>query len=79
MSEWVPVDRWHECARMERPGVLFEVVNAEGQRILTPCVKTLPVPFGWTSPPIQFRVVAAARPRHSSPIPPPGGKPAGQK
>jgi hypothetical protein len=73
MSEWMSVERWHECVRMERPGVVFELRNAGGERLLTTCAKQLPLPSGWTSRPTEFRVVAVG-PRHSSPIPGPSGK-----
>ena len=75
MSEWISFDRWPECPRMERPQVVFEVRNREGQSILTSCQVPLPMPFDWTSPPIQFRTVPASLPRHSPPIPKPKGPP----
>jgi hypothetical protein len=56
---------------MERPGIIFEVVNADGRSLFTQCVDPLPMPFDWTSPPMHFRAVAEHRPRHSSPIPKP--------
>ena len=71
MSDWVSIEQWQDCVRMERPGIIFEVVNEHGQQMLTPCVATLTVPLDWTSPPTRFRAVALAKPRHSSPIPAP--------
>jgi hypothetical protein len=71
MSDWIDFDRWTECARMERPGFVFEVANGEGQSLLTACTPTLRLPFDWTSPPVRFRQVEAVRPRHSNPIPKP--------
>lgn len=74
MSEWVSIDQWNKCTQMERPGIMFEVVNAEGQSLLTPCVERLQIPWDWKSAPVQFRVVPAPKPRHSTPIPPPTSK-----
>ena len=71
MSEWIPFDRWPECLRMERPGIVFEVRNGAGQTILTKCEVPLPMPFDWASQPTHFRAVPAVPPRHSSPIPKP--------
>ena len=31
MSEWIDIQRWSECARMERPGMVFEVVRMQGE------------------------------------------------
>lgn len=71
MSEWMSIDRWPDCRQMERPGIVFEVRNAAGQTMRTPCVPTLPRPFDWTSPPTQFRAVPEGTPRRSDPLPPP--------
>ena len=66
------IAQWHECVKLARPGVVFEIRNAQGQSMLSPCVQPVPqAPFDWTSPPLRFRVVAAERPRHSSPMPAP--------
>jgi hypothetical protein len=57
---------------MTRPGIVFELKNAEGLTLLTPCVATVPAtPYGWKSPPVMFRAVQAPKPRHSEPMPPP--------
>lgn len=69
--EWIDFDRWPECREMERPGIVFEVENAEGQSLLTPCTATLEVPFDWTTGPIRFRPVEEPKPRHSAPLPAP--------
>lgn len=74
MSEWISIAQWQECVNMARPGIIFEIRNAEGQSLLTPCVVPLPnMPFDWKSPPVRFRAVAEPRPEHSTPIPPPKG------
>jgi hypothetical protein len=70
MSDWIDFDRWKDCAGMERPGVVFEVVNAQGQTLLTPCVERLETPWDWKSGPVRFRAVAAPKARRSDPIPP---------
>lgn len=71
MSEWVSFDRWAECAQMQRPGFVFEVVNSHGQRLLTQCEPKLPVPFDWRSAPVRFRLVEAPQLRRSQPAPKP--------
>lgn len=71
MSEWIDFSRWDECKLMERPGYVFEVVNAESQSLLTDCTLVLPIPFDWSSPPARFRLVPAPPLRHSDPIPQP--------
>ena len=71
MGEWIDFDRWHECRQMERPGIIFEVVNKENLKLFTPCVLPVEVPFDWTLPPVRFRAVQTPLPRHSTPIPRP--------
>jgi hypothetical protein len=71
MGEWIDFDRWHECIRMERPGIVFEVSNEEDRRLITRCLAPLEVPFDWDSPPVRFRAVPEPPPRHSAPIPGP--------
>ncbi len=74
MSDWIDFNRWKDCASMERPGFVFEVANAEDQRMLTRCMHPLQRPWDWTSAPVRFRIVAAPKPRHSRPIPRPQEK-----
>jgi hypothetical protein len=69
--DWLDFDRWPECIEMQRPGIVFEVVNADGLNVLTNCTVPLELPAGWTSPPLRFRAVAEPTPGHSSPLPPP--------
>ena len=71
MSDWINFDLWKDCARMERPGFVFEVVNADGHSLFTPCVQPLQIPWDWKSAPVRFRIVEAPKPRHSSPLPKP--------
>ncbi|MFC6487673.1 hypothetical protein [Nitratireductor sp. GCM10026969] len=73
MGEWIDYSRWPECPAMERPGLVFEVRNGQGQVMLTRCEVPLPMPFDWTSAPVRFRVIEEPKPRHSTPIPPPRG------
>jgi len=74
MSEWISIAQWNDCAKMARPGIVFEIRNADGRTMLTPCVQPLPpAPFDWRSPPLQFRAVAEPKPERSAPIPPPRG------
>ena len=75
MGEWIAIAQWHECEQMARPGIIFELRNAEGQSLFTPCVVEIPAtPFNWKSPPVMFRAISAPRPQHSTPMPPPRGK-----
>ncbi len=72
MSDWVAIEHWPDCARMERPGIVFELRNKEGQSLFTPCVQPLPeMPFDWASPPESFRALAEPKPVHSAPLPKP--------
>jgi hypothetical protein len=71
MSDWIDFDRWNECVRMERPGFVFEVKNANGQSLFTPCRHPLQTPWDWKSGPVQFRLVKEIKPRHSEPLPKP--------
>lgn len=71
MSDWIPFERWQECARLERPGYVFEVANGEGRSLFTACTVPLQQPFDWTSPPVRFRLVTAPPARHSTPLPKP--------
>ncbi|MDB5541125.1 MAG: hypothetical protein JWQ89_2852 [Devosia sp.] len=69
--DWMDFDRWPECLHLERPGIVFEVMNAEGLSVLTTCTVPLEIPAGWTSPPLRFRPVPEPAPGHSQPLPPP--------
>ena len=70
MSEWMAITRWIECEQMARPGIVFEIQNAEGLSLITPCTATMPaMPFDWKSAPTRFRAIAEPPPRRSDPIP----------
>jgi hypothetical protein len=72
MSEWMDMDQWQRCADMARPGIVFEIRNADSQSMLTSCTALLPTaPFDWKSAPVRFRAVAEPRPEHSAPLPKP--------
>jgi hypothetical protein len=71
VSEWVPISLWGECGSMQRPGYVFEVRNSTGNTLLTRCTPTLPQPFDWKSPAVEFRLIPEPQPRHSTPIPEP--------
>ena len=77
MGDWVPIDQWPECARMERPGIVFEVRNRDGQSLVTPCVVPLPeTPFDWTAPARRIpRGSRASRRSIPHPIPQPAEQP----
>ncbi len=70
MVDWTAIDQWERCVDMARPGIIFEVRNADGLSMFTPCVIPLPqVPFDWKSPAVEFRPVPQAPPQHSTPLP----------
>lgn len=72
MGEWIAIAQWQDCAKMTRPGIVFEIRNADGEVLITPCLQTLPeLPPNWKSPALQFRAVVEAKPAHSAPIPAP--------
>ena len=71
MCEWIDFVHWQECKAMERPGYIFEVVNADEQHMLTTCTPTVEVPFDWTSSPVKFRIVVEPTLKRSDPLPPP--------
>jgi hypothetical protein len=74
MGEWLAIEQWERCVEMARPGIVFEMRNAEGLSLLTPCVPGVPTkPFDWTSAPKEFRAVAEPAPEHSTPLPAPKG------
>ena len=74
MSEWLAIAEWQRCVEMARPGIVFEIRNGEGLSLVTPCVVPLPaMPFDWKLPPVEFRTIAEAKPRHSAPLPAPKG------
>ena len=53
MSEWMAIAQWHECEKMTRPGIVFELKNAEGQTMLSPCVAQVPQlrsSWAWRTP-----------------------------
>ena len=74
MGEWLAISDWERCVEMARAGIVFEIRNAEGLSLFTPCVVPLPgMPFDWTTPAVEFRAILEAAPEHSTPIPPPNG------
>jgi hypothetical protein len=72
MSDWMDIEQWQHCAAMERPGIVFQISNAEGQSMITNCTVTLPPPpFDWKSAPVRFRAIVEPLSQHSSPLPKP--------
>jgi hypothetical protein len=70
MSDWMAIAQWHECEKLARPGIVFEIRNAEGESLLTPCTPTVPPsPFGWKSGPVEFRAIPQPPPKRSEPMP----------
>jgi hypothetical protein len=74
ISDWMTIDQWQRCVEMAKPGIIFEIRNADGQSLFTPCTSTLPaVPFDWKTPATAFRAVDEPAPLRSGPLPPPRG------
>ena len=73
-GDWMNMDLWSECARMERPGYVFEIENAQGMTIQMHCAEAIPVPWDWTSPPQRFRLIVEPEAIRSDPIPPPAAQ-----
>lgn len=72
VTAWMPIAQWNDSRALAKPGVVFEIQNADGETMLTSYVVPMPAaPFDWKSPPLQFRVVVEPAPRHSDPIPSP--------
>ncbi len=71
MSEWMSIDKWPDCTRWERPGIVFELKNAEGLSLFAPCGALPALPFDWKSSPLLFRAVEEQPATHSTTIPPP--------
>jgi hypothetical protein len=72
MDAWLPMDRWPECRALEKPGIVFEVQNADGDSMVLACELPFPgAPWDWRSPPIRFRAIGLPKPRPTSPIPGP--------
>jgi hypothetical protein len=72
MDDWMAIAQWQECQKLARPGIIFELKNAEGQSLLTTCAAQVPpMPFDWKSPPVMFRAISVPKPEHSTPMPPP--------
>lgn len=69
MSDWIDFAQWSLCDEMARPGVVFEVVNADGQVMLTECTPVLEIPTDWKAGPIRFRPIPEPVPTRSKPIP----------
>jgi hypothetical protein len=72
MGEWMAIAHWEMCRELARPGIIFEISNAEGQSLFAPCVVPMPtMPFDWKSPPVRFRAIPEPGPQRSGPMPPP--------
>jgi hypothetical protein len=70
MSDWIDITQWDHCQEMARPGIVFEIRNADEQSMITNCTVTVPAaPFDWKSAPVKFRAIVEVPPQHSQPIP----------
>jgi hypothetical protein len=75
MSEWIAITQWETCRALERPGIAFEIRNAQDQRLFTRCEVPLPaMPHGWRSPPTYFRIITEPPAQRSEPMPEPSVK-----
>jgi hypothetical protein len=66
---WHDFAEWSRCREMERPGYVFEIENAEGHKLWTPCTETVELPHDWVSGPQRFRLSTGVQPQHSTPMP----------
>jgi len=74
LTDWLPMQDWRRCAQLARPGLIFEIRNAEGLSLFAECSDAPPAaPWDWKSPAVEFRPVQEPKPRHSSPLPAPAG------
>jgi hypothetical protein len=71
VSEWQAMEAWPNCQSLARPGIVFELQNAQGQSLLARCGPLPPVPFDWMAGPVRFRAIAEPEAERSAPIPPP--------
>ena len=72
MGEWIAIAQWEKCRELARPGIIFEISNAEGKSLFTPCTVPMPpMPFDWKSAPVRFRAIPEPAPERSAPIPAP--------
>lgn len=64
---WVKIKNWHRCERMLKKGSVFELRNAEGQKMLATCNprELPPRPEGWLSDAVRFRVIKEPKPERS--------------
>ena len=69
-ADWMSMEEWARCVELSSPGIVFELRNAEGMSLFTPCVMPPPeAPFDWKLPPHEFRAVPEPAPERSDPIP----------
>lgn len=74
MSEWLAIMEWQRCQELARPGIVFEIRNADGLSLFSPCTPEVPeAPWDWKTPPLEFRPVPETPPERSTPIPAPAG------
>lgn len=66
---WFEIAVWQDCARLERPGYVFELENADGLTLQMHCEETIILPHDWATAPVRFRLIPEVPPRHSDPIP----------
>lgn len=71
---WYDFSKWDQCRSMERPGYSFEIENAEGMKLWTPCTPVVELPFDWKSEPQRFRLVKMVQGEHSTPMTPPSNR-----
>ncbi|MGE3528175.1 MAG: hypothetical protein AB7G54_01970 [Methyloceanibacter sp.] len=70
MSDWIDINQWDYCHELARPGIVFEIRNAEEQSMIAHCAASVPsAPFDWKSAPVKFRAIVELPPQLSQPIP----------
>ena len=69
MSDWLDIDQWDHCHKLARPGIVFEIRNAEEQSMIAHGAAAVPAaPFDWISAPVKFRAVVELPPQLSQPM-----------
>ena len=72
MGEWIAIAQWDKCLGLARPGIIFEVSNAEGRSLVhTVCGVAATAAVRLEIAPVRFRVVPEFRRSTRRPLPEP--------
>ncbi len=63
MSDWLDIEQWDHCHELARPGIVFEIRNAEEQSMIAHNAAAVPAaPCDWISAPVKFRAIVELPP-----------------